>query len=77
MITVVCCIGNSRIFNIRLRRSLKGHEDEYGLITPSMKLTLPQAYNSVDVTKITTKYILFVHEDVYFYNPNWIQSFCD
>lgn len=74
MITIVCCIGNQKIFNLRLGKSLEGHEDEYVLITPSMKLTLPQAYNSVDTTKIKTKYIVFAHEDIYFYNPNWIKK---
>lgn len=74
MITIVCCIGNRRIFDLRLGKSLKEHEDEYILITPPLNLTLSQAYNSVDATKIETKYIMFVHEDIYFYNPNWIKK---
>lgn len=74
-LTIVCCIGNKKIFALRLGTSLKGHsKEEYDLITPPIKLTLAQAYNSIDVSGIRTKYIMFVHEDVCFWDENWIQK---
>jgi len=74
LLTIVCCIGNRQIFDLRLGESLKRVGGQYDLITPPLTLTVPQAYNSIDCEKITTKYIMFIHEDVRIQQEeNWIQ----
>lgn len=72
-ITIVCCVGNEQIFKLRLGASLHGHKGEYKLIRLGLDKTLAEAYNSINLESIKSRYILFVHEDVYFYNKNWIK----
>lgn len=74
IITVFCCVGNEQVFNVRLGASLKGHEAEFRLIKKSASGSLAQVYNSINIADINTKFIMFVHEDVYFYDKEWIKK---
>lgn len=86
-ITVVVCIASREIFNKILGPSLKKQNVSYEFIEAPLKVTdekpasaqLPECYNSV-IDRITTKYALFIHQDVLMMENTWLQraeKFCD
>jgi len=79
MITIVCCIGNRKIFDKYLGKSLKEQTVSYKLIEAPMDLSLPASYNSV-LDKIETDYVAFLHMDVVFLEKTWLERaehFCN
>lgn len=74
IMTIICCLGNKSIFDLRLGRSLKQYDDElYDLIFLPTSEPLADTYNSIDVNSIRTQYIMFVHEDVFFITRDWMR----
>jgi len=72
-IAIISCVGNEKIFNIRLGACLKSQVG-YQLIKLPTNKPMPETFNSINLDEIKAKYLMFVHEDVYFMGKNWLKK---
>jgi len=73
-LAIISCVGNEKIFNVRLGACLKSEVGRYQLIKLPTNKPMPETFNSLNLDQIQAEYLMFVHEDVYFMNKNWIKK---
>jgi len=74
-LAIISCVGNEKIFNIRLGACLKSEDKKYyQLIKLPTNKPMPETFNSLNLDQIQAEYLMFVHEDVYFMDKNWIRK---
>lgn len=71
MITVVTSVTDQKIFEENLKKSLDEQTTKFKLILTDPTLSLSASYNAIG--EINTKYILFIHQDIYLCIEDWLE----